>query len=63
MAQKRYTIGRDEDIEDVVVASDATSLSGGVVRIIVSDDADREELEALIEAVKNRFIQDDFPFA
>lgn len=63
MAQNRFSIGRDQDIEDVVVATDATNIGSSVVRLIISDDASREELEALIETVKNRFVQEDFPFA
>lgn len=63
MAQKRYSIAQDGRKNTVTVATDATSIGSDVARLIVKDDVNQREMITLIEFLRNRYLEDDFPFA
>lgn len=62
MGQKRFSIPQGGDIEDVTVATDATSIGSDVMRLIVIDTPSQKEVAALIEKIKDTFLQQDYPF-
>ena len=62
MAQKRFSITQGDNLSDVVVATDATSLSGASARLIVVDTVSQKEVLTFIETLKKRFLQENYPF-